>query len=115
MPQKVLIVEDNLDTAESLRTLVELWGHEVRVAFNGLDGLAVAKEWQPDTVLCDIGLPGLDGFAVARSLQPSGTRLIAITGYGSASFRRTALASGFEEILVKPANPNALERLLAVS
>jgi CheY-like chemotaxis protein len=112
MPQKVLIVEDNLDTAEALRVLVDLWGHEVRVAFNGIEGLAMAQEWQPDVVLCDIGLPGLDGFGVARALRSTGARLIAITGYGSDGFHRTALASGFERVLVKPADIDELEELL---
>ena len=79
---------------------MELWGHEVRVAFNGLTGVAVAQEWEPDVVLCDIGLPGLNGFGVARALRHSGARLVAITGYGSAGFRRVALASGYQAVLL---------------
>jgi CheY-like chemotaxis protein len=113
MSHRVLIVEDNTDVADTLRVLLELWGHEVRVAFNGLDGLTVAEEWKPDAVLCDLGLPGLNGFGVARALRASGARLIAITGYGSRGFRRIALASGFQEVLLKPADPNVLAGLLA--
>jgi CheY-like chemotaxis protein len=71
-PHKVLIVEDNEDAALSLKVLLELWGHEVKVAFNGLDGLAMARDWEPDVVLCDIGLPGLTGFGVARGAAVHG-------------------------------------------
>jgi CheY-like chemotaxis protein len=112
MPHKVLIIEDNEDTANTLRVLVELWGHEVRVALDGIDGLVVAQEWKPDVVLCDIGLPGLDGFGVARVLRSTESRLIAVTGYGSAGFHRRALACGFERVLVKPADIDELEELL---
>jgi CheY-like chemotaxis protein len=113
MPHKVLIIEDIPGVAEMLQLLVELWGHEVRVAFNGLDGLAVAKEWSPDVVLSDLGLPGLDGFGVARALRASGARLIAVTGYSSAEVRQKALASGYQEVLVKPADPTELELMLS--
>jgi CheY-like chemotaxis protein len=112
-PRKVLVVEDNADAADSLCVLLEVWGHEVRVAFNGLDGLIAAQDFRPDVVLCDLGLPIVNGFAVAQALRSSGARLIAITGYGNAGFRRTALACGFEEVLVKPADPNTLARLVA--
>jgi CheY-like chemotaxis protein len=112
MPSKVLIVEDNAHAAETLRILLELLGHEARVAFNGLDGVAVAQEWKPEVVLCDIGLPGLDGFGVARALQRTGARLIAVTGYGGDGVRRTAFESGYEALIVKPADPDVLARLL---
>jgi CheY-like chemotaxis protein len=112
-PLKVLVVEDNEDAALSLQMLLELCGHRVQVAFNGLDALVVAQDFGPDVVLCDLGLPGLNGFGVAWTLRSCRARLIAITGYGSAGFQRTALASGFETVLVKPADPNALAQLLA--
>jgi CheY-like chemotaxis protein len=112
IPMKVLVVEANEDAAESLRGLLDLLGHEVRVARTGLEGVAAARDWEPDVVLSDLGLPGLDGFGMARELRPTGVRLIAITGYGSTGFRRTAYASGYEEVLIKPANPNVLARLL---
>jgi CheY-like chemotaxis protein len=112
MPHKVLIVEDNVHAAETLRILLELLGHEARVALNGVEGVAVAQEWGPDVVLCDIGLPGLSGFGVAQVLRLTGARLIAVTGYGGTGIRRTALASGFKEVLVKPPDPDVLARLL---
>jgi DNA-binding response OmpR family regulator len=73
----------------------------------------MAQDWRPDVVLSDIGLPGLDGFGVAEELRASGVRLIAITGYGSEDFRHRAYDSGYEEVLIKPANPDVLVRLLA--
>jgi DNA-binding response OmpR family regulator len=112
LQRKVLVVEDNTDTADTLRLLLELWGYQVRVAFNGLDGLSMAQEWAPEVVLSDLGLPGVNGFVLARALRSFGMRLIAITGYGSEAFRQLALESGFQEVLVKPANLNELARLL---
>ena len=67
--RRVVIVEDNLETAESMRLLLDLAGYEVRVAYNGPDGVRTAEEWSPDVVLCDIGLPGLDGYGVAVALR----------------------------------------------
>ena len=113
---RVLIVEDNRDAADSLRMLLELLGHETRVSYTGTDGLKAASEWRPDIILSDIGLPGLDGFGVARALRGNPlmarTRLIAITGYGSDDDRRRARESGFDFVLTKPAEPEALLRLL---
>jgi CheY-like chemotaxis protein len=111
-PLRVLIVEDNPDAAESLRLLLELLGHEVRVARTGIEGVRLAEEWGPAVVLSDIGLPGLDGFGVAEALRPSGARLIAITGYAGEEFRHRAFSCGYEEVLIKPADPDALVRLL---
>jgi CheY-like chemotaxis protein len=111
-PLRVLVVEDNPDAAASLQMLLEMLGHEVQVARTGIEGVEMALDWEPDVVLCDIGLPGLDGFGVAEELRPTGVRLIAITGYGSEEFRRRAYASGFAEVLIKPADPNMVVRLL---
>jgi CheY-like chemotaxis protein len=114
---RVLIVEDNCDAADSLRMLLQLIGHDVRVAYNGPDGVAEAQRWRPGVVLCDIGLPGLDGYGVAEALRrdpaTAGVRLIAITGYGSEEDRRKALATGFDYHLTKPADPVLLQDLLA--
>jgi CheY-like chemotaxis protein len=115
---RVLVVEDNRDGADSLRILLGLLGHEARVAYSGPEGVAVAREWRPDVVLCDIGLPGLDGYGVARELRLNPTtaraRLLALTGYGQdEDFRRTREA-GFDYHLVKPADPKKLQRLLEV-
>jgi CheY-like chemotaxis protein len=112
-------VEDNPDAAESLRRLLRLHGHEVSVAANGLDGVAEAKRSHPDAVVCDIGLPGMDGYAVASALrgdpETARARLIAVTGYGRAEDRARALSSGFDEHIVKPADPELLLSKLAVA
>ncbi len=116
---RVLVVEDNVDAAESLRRLLRLHGHEVSVAVNGFDGVAEAKRCHPDAVVCDIGLPGMDGYAVASALrgdpETARARLIAVTGYGRAEDRACALSSGFDEHIVKPADPEVLLSKLAKS
>ncbi len=75
---RVLVIEDHQDAANSLRVLLELLGHQVRVAYTGLDGVEAAKEWRPDIVVCDIGLPGLDGYGVAQ-------RIARLPGHGGRS------------------------------
>jgi CheY-like chemotaxis protein len=104
--RRVLVVEDNPDTAESLRVLLADCGYQVMVAHTGQQGIETARKLQPHIVLCDIGLPDGDGYAVASVLrQTSDTihaRLIAVTGYGEAQHRRRALAAGFDQHLVKP-------------
>jgi two-component system CheB/CheR fusion protein len=120
-PQRVLIVEDNVDSAETLRTLLELAGHTVEIANEGRAALAAARAFKPQAVLCDIGLPGeMDGYAVAAALKddtdgPEATRpyLIALTGYGQAADRDRARAAGFDQHLTKPADPTAIRQILA--
>jgi DNA-binding response OmpR family regulator/signal transduction histidine kinase len=117
-PLHVLIVEDSRDAADSLRILLELLGHVTRVAHDGLEGVEAAKEWLPDIVLCDIGLPGLDGYGVARALRLHPTtarvRLLALTGYGSDEDRLRSRQAGFDVHLTKPADPEELlEQLVA--
>lgn len=103
---RVLVVEDCTDTAETLRFLLDLWGHKVRVAHNGHSALVLAPLFQPDVVLLDIGLPGPDGFQVARKLKdaslPEMPVLIATTGYDGAAIRRQAREVGFDHFLPKP-------------
>ncbi|HEX5271590.1 MAG TPA: response regulator [Gemmataceae bacterium] len=115
--RRVVIVEDNRATADSMRLLLDLAGYEVRVAYNGPDGVRAAEEWRPDVVLCDIGLPGLDGYGVAAALRQrpatANARLIAITAYGSEEARRRSREVGFEEHFVKPVDPDVLLELLA--
>lgn len=115
--RRVLIVEDNVDAAESLRLLMDLLGHDARVASTGTDGLRVATAWRPDVVVSDIGLPGLDGYALAAELRrrPETTHalLVAVTGYGSDDSRRMAHRSGFQHVFTKPADPAVLLDLLA--
>ncbi len=111
-PLKVLVVEDNEDTAESLRMFLELSGYGVTLAYTGPDGVATARAVRPDVVLCDIGLPGMDGFEVAATLrqapETATARLIAVTGYGKDEDRRRAFEAGFDVHLVKPVDPQQL-------
>jgi CheY-like chemotaxis protein len=113
----ILIVEDNRDGRESLRDLLEIWGHKVSLAASGPEGLEMAFSGRPDVALIDIGLPGLDGNEVARRIRPifgaDAISLIAMTGYGQPEDRRRALRAGFDFYLVKPVDPAVLARLLA--
>ena len=115
-PRRVLVVDDNVDTAESIGILLKEAGHEVHVAHDGLKALEVARRTRPEFVLLDLGLPGLDGFEVARALRRepdlAGVRIIAITGYASETDRRKAQEAGIDQHLVKPADPAFLESLL---
>jgi CheY-like chemotaxis protein len=116
-PLRVLIVDDNADAASSLAFLTRSWGHDVRVAHDGLAALAAAADFRPDAILLDIGLPKLDGFAVARHLRSlpdfARTFIVATSGYGRDKDRRRAAEVGFDLYLVKPYNPWRLEELLA--
>lgn len=114
---RVLVVEDNRDSAESLRRLLTIHGYDVSLAYTGTEGVETAQRACPDVVICDIGLPGMDGYAVANAIRQNpgtaSTRLIAVTGYGQESDRLRALASGFDSHLVKPADPRILLGMLA--
>ena len=113
---RVLVIEDNVDAAETLHDLLELFGYQVAVAHSGLEGIETARTFRPQVVLCDIGLPGMDGYAVARHLRQepaiAGARLIALTGYGRESDRQLAREAGFDLHLVKPVEPLELQKLL---
>jgi CheY-like chemotaxis protein len=116
--RRCLIIEDNVDAAESLSLLLQLIGHEAEVAYDGAEGMEKARGFRPEVVLCDIGLPGqLDGYAVARSFRADpelrSAFLIALTGYGQEEDRRRALAAGFDTHLTKPADLDALRDLLS--
>jgi len=108
----ILVAEDERDSADSLRSLLQLFGYKVTLARSGLEAVQAASEVKPDVVLCDIGLPGMDGFAVAKALrrdpQTAKTRLIAVTGYGQEADRQKALEAGFDEHLIKPVDPQKL-------
>jgi CheY-like chemotaxis protein len=113
---RILVVEDNQDSAESLRQLLYLSGYEVAVAYTGQDGLRAAKRMKPEVILCDIGLPDTSGFVVASALredpQTCAARLIAVTAYGRDEDRRRAREAGFDLHLVKPVDPQVLLRRL---
>jgi PAS domain S-box-containing protein len=115
--RRVLVVDDNRDSAASIALLLQLWGHEVREAHDGPDALTLARQFQPEIVLLDIGLPGENGLEVAGRLRREPgleqTVLVAMTGYGQEEDRRRSQAAGFQHHLVKPLEPEGLERLLA--
>jgi hypothetical protein len=113
---RVLIVEDNVDSAAMLRDLLELLGHEVEVAYSGPAGVEMARRLRPDVVLCDLGLPGMDGYGVAAALRQdpavASARLIAVTGYGQEEEVRRSVEAGFEAHLTKPVMPGVLQEML---
>ena len=113
----ILIIEDNRDSAESMRLLLDLLGHEVRVAHSGPGGLAAAKEWRPDVVLCDIGLPSMDGYETARQLRklPGMDKilLVAISGYGQETDVQRSKEAGIDDHFLKPIELSKLEDVLA--
>ncbi len=113
---RILMVEDNRDGAETLRVLLELFGHEVALAYTGSAGVELARRFHPDVVLCDLGLPGMDGFAVGRALrqdpETAQARLIVLSGYGTEEDRRKSREAGFDLHLTKPCDPLELQRLL---
>jgi PAS domain S-box-containing protein len=115
--RRVLVVDDNEDTAQSLALVLRLQGHEVQIAHHGLTALQLASEAKPEIVILDIGLPGIDGFEVARKLradaQTRNATLIALTGYGQAEDRRRSQEAGFDHHLVKPVDPTVLGALIA--
>lgn len=114
---RLLVVDDNQDAAISLSILLRLQGHEVRVAHDGQTALDVATAFQPDLVFLDIGMPVMDGYEVARRLRTipglEKTILVALTGWGQAEDRRRTTKAGFNHHLVKPAEPQAIEAVLA--
>ncbi len=114
---RVLVVDDNRDGAESLCELIRLWGYECRAAHDGLAALQTARDFRPDAVVLDIGMPGLDGYEVAHHLrqEPSlaGAHLIALTGYGREEDRDRSIEAGFDRHLTKPTDPREVERILA--
>ena len=115
--RRILVVDDNASAAEMLALLLQMDGYEVRVAHEGLAALQMARTYQPDVVLLDIGLPGMDGYEVARRLreQPGSedVLLIAMTGYGSDEDRRRSRNSGCDHHLLKPVAHQDLQALLA--
>ncbi len=112
--RRVLVVDDNQDAAVSLADLVQLYGHEVQVAFDGSSALEMAARTLPDVVLCDIGLPGMSGYDVARALRSDRrydrVHLVAVSGYAQPEDRQRALDAGFEEHVAKPPDPDQVLR-----
>jgi PAS domain S-box-containing protein len=115
--KRVLIADDNLDAAESLQLWLQLAGHDVQIAGNGMEALRVAAEFKPDVALLDLGMPGLSGFDVARRIRDSAWGsdmvLVALTGWGQDEDRKQSAEAGFDHHLTKPIAPEAIESLIA--
>jgi two-component system, chemotaxis family, CheB/CheR fusion protein len=114
---KIVVVEDNHDSRQTLCTLLELAGFDCHAAENGADGITLMERVRPDIGIIDIGLPGIDGFELARRIRArpelGGLYLVALTGYGQPADRTMAIEAGFDEHLVKPLQPEDLTRLLS--
>lgn len=115
-PHRILIADDNADSAESMGMLLRLMGNDVRIASDGLDAVEQAAEFQPDIVLMDIGMPRLDGYEAARRIRNQGwsrdTLMVAVTGWGPSDDSEEATAAGFDRHFTKPLDPAELRRLV---
>jgi len=113
---RMLVVDDNRDAADSLRIMLELHGHRVDVAYDGVSALAAARSSSPDLMLVDIGLPGMDGYELARCIREEESLrtlyLVATTGYGRESDRQRALAAGFDRHVTKPIRLQTIQRII---
>ena len=114
--RRVLVVDDNRDSAESLAALLQLAGHELHQAYDGAEAIALAERHRPDAIVLDIGLPGINGYEACRrirELRPEYDPLIiALTGWGQEDDRRRSAEAGFDAHLVKPVDVEELRRLL---
>jgi CheY-like chemotaxis protein len=115
--KRVLVVDDNVDAADSLGMLLSLLGAEVRTVYDSPTAQELFEEFHPDLVLLDIGMPVMDGYEVARRIRESvkvadETRLVAVTGLAKDEFRRSTLAAGFDDHLLKPVAMVDLERIV---
>jgi CheY-like chemotaxis protein len=116
-PQRVLVVDDSQDVADSTASLLQLMGNDARTAYGGPAALELARLYLPDAILLDIAMPDLDGYESAQRIrgEPWGANvtLIAMTGYGRPEDHQRSLEAGFDHHIVKPVDPSALERVLA--
>ena len=115
--KRVLVVEDNVDSAETMQLILSISGYDARTAYDAVTALEVAREFKPQVVLLDIGLPGKSGYEVARELrdlpQTEEALLVALTGYGYEEDRKRAADAGFDVFKVKPVAPDELQALLS--
>jgi CheY-like chemotaxis protein len=116
---RVLLVDDDRDVAQSMARLIRSLGHDTRVAFSGHEALDVAAQFQPHIILMDLALPGLSGYDTARAIRSTqwgkDVTLVAVSGWGRASDRRHALDAGFDQHLTKPVDVHVLEAVLTTS
>ena len=113
---RVLVVDDNQDIADTTAKLLQMWGHQARVAYDGAAALTQARACPPEVGLLDIGMPLMDGYALARRFRHetclAETTLVAISAYSAEEFRRLGVEAGFDLHLVKPVAPGLLRRML---
>ena len=114
--RRVLIVDDNRDSAQTMAALLQAWGHEVKTVYDGPSAVAAASEFRPEAIFLDLGLPGMSGYDVAERLRATEngapSLLVAFTGYGQDEDRRRVLEAGFHHHLLKPVDPGLLEKIL---
>jgi CheY-like chemotaxis protein len=114
---RLLVVDDNVDAAETIAKLMRLSGFDTECVYDGPTALAAVQSKNPDVVVLDIGLPGMDGYEVARRLRAQDafrrTPLIAVTGYGQENDRQRSVQAGFDEHFTKPVDPEELEQFIA--
>ena len=114
--RRIVVADDNEDSAESFAMLLSFSGHEVRIVHDGASALDVVRDFRPDVAFLDIGMPGLTGYEVAQAVraEPWGReiKLIAVTGWGQPDDRLRARTAGFDRHLIKPIDPAEVDRLL---
>jgi CheY-like chemotaxis protein len=115
-PRRIVIADDNEDSAQSFAMLLSFSGHEVKIAHDGAEALDAVRSFRPDVVFLDIGMPVLTGYEVAQAVraEPWGSEvtLIAVTGWGQPDDKQRAHTAGFDRHLVKPIDPDEVDRLL---
>ena len=113
-PLRVLVVDDDLDTRESLRVILGFWGYDVRLAATGPDAIAIASDYRPAVVFLDLGIPGLNGYEVARALAGLTDRpfIAVVSGFGTEEDRKQSAVVGADIHLLKPADLGEIKKLL---
>jgi CheY-like chemotaxis protein len=115
MIKRILVIDDNVDSGETLSVLLETLGYEARFVSSGAAGLEMISDWCPDAVICDLAMPGVNGYGVATAVRQSPdchALLIAYTGYGNTVDRQESAAAGFHHHLTKPAHITELLQVL---